>query len=273
MLKVATLVKSRHGFFSMLRHSLKPWEIAVFTVYFDDSGTHSESETAVAACLVASDKAWESLTLDWGDVCVEEGFEHFHMTDFIGRHKLPYSAWDDEKRDRVYRKLAALIGKYIERGYSVTVQKSAFVTIAPETRAVIGDKPYTLAVRTCIGNMRKWRVDSGGNFQFVFDWISKGNGKGEIKAIHETLSQIEREEYGLTQMTDGWSCQHKQDFPPLQAADIFAWNVYNATVNRVIAREARPSRWLVMLRDYVSQPLSIGVFDESQIQSFNRHWE
>ncbi len=246
----------------------------MFTVYFDDSGTHRESDTAVAACLIARDDSWESLTRGWTEIGMEEGFASFHMADFIARKNPPYDAWDDAKRKHVYRKLAAIMGKHIERGYSVTVSKAAFdAHVATTLKSQIGKHHYTFAVRTCIGNMRQWRLDNGGNFQFVFDWMDKGKSKAEIANIYDKLDAAIRAEHGLPHTREGWSFQHKEDFPPLQAADIFAWNVYNATVNRVIAKEAKPSRWLFMLREYVSQPLSIGIFDEGKIKSFNEQWE
>jgi Protein of unknown function (DUF3800) len=258
----------------MLRHSMKPWEIAVFTVYFDESGTHRESETAVAACLIARDDSWEALTGDWEEARLEAGFDDFHMADFIMKMKPPYSSWDDAKRERVYRKLARIIGKHIERGYSVAVSKAAFdAHVSAALKSQVGEHHYTFAIRTCIGNMRQWRLNNGGNFQFVFDWMDKGKSKTEVANIYDKLDVAIRAEHGLPRTRDGWGFQHKEDFPPLQAADIFAWNVYNATVNRVIAKEAKPSRWLFMLREYVSQPLSIGVFDEGKIKTFSEEWE
>ena len=51
--------------YSHLRGGGKHWTLIMFTLYFDDSGTHRESDIAVAACLIASDTKWESIHDRW----------------------------------------------------------------------------------------------------------------------------------------------------------------------------------------------------------------
>jgi hypothetical protein len=56
--------------------------MSIFTVHFDDSGTHKESGIAVASCLVASAEQWQEFNRNWAGVNQDEGFGTFHMADF-----------------------------------------------------------------------------------------------------------------------------------------------------------------------------------------------
>ena len=50
-----------------------------FSLYCDDSGTHDQSEWAIAASIIAPDEQWEKFNEEWQAVANEEGFDVFHM--------------------------------------------------------------------------------------------------------------------------------------------------------------------------------------------------
>jgi hypothetical protein len=54
----------------------------MFSVYFDDSGTHSESDIALAACYIGTLDRWERLAEDWDAARRDEGFETFGWRTF-----------------------------------------------------------------------------------------------------------------------------------------------------------------------------------------------
>jgi hypothetical protein len=98
--------------------------MAMVTVYFDDSGTHEQSEIAVAACYVSDVRRWTAYQSAWRSILMEAGIaEHgFHMADFVARAK-PYDAWSDEKRDRVLHALLSVVKKYAYEGAIAAVVK------------------------------------------------------------------------------------------------------------------------------------------------------
>jgi hypothetical protein len=56
-----------------LRNSL----MVMFTLYFDDSGTHAKSEVAVAGCYIATVEQWSEFKRNWQEANVREHFGTF----------------------------------------------------------------------------------------------------------------------------------------------------------------------------------------------------
>jgi len=61
---------------------------SLYTVYFDESGTHTASDASVVAGFVSNVTQWEDLSERWRKVLIESGLEYFHMTDFENRQGL-----------------------------------------------------------------------------------------------------------------------------------------------------------------------------------------
>jgi len=72
---------------------------------WDDSGTDSQSPIVVAACYVAKKTQWDEFVRNWDEARKEEGFDVFHMADFMAKPeygKNPFCEWDEAKKKRVY---------------------------------------------------------------------------------------------------------------------------------------------------------------------------
>ena len=202
----------------------------MFTFYCDDSGTHSQSEIAVAACFVAECIQWEHFVKDWNRANDAENFGVFHMTDFVAKKKQFASPeWqDDEKRDRTIKRLINIITTRRRMGFFTAVEKAGYDAEVPRDlrdRFKLGNTHYTFAVRMCLAKVLKWRMKYGYKepVQFVFDQISKGTG--DIGAVFEMALKEGDEQalvHGISRET-GWSFQSKAVILPLQAADILAW--------------------------------------------------
>jgi hypothetical protein len=223
----------------------------VFTLYFDDSGTHRESEIAVAACLIAPDVKWESIHARWNDVILREGLDKsragcFHMATCVSGKQPPYDSWSGDKKRSIYREFLALMAEAAELGFSSYVSKAAHERfIANRHSTLVGALPYTYTVRACIGSTRKFREQHEGPFAFVFDQLSEGTGE-----ILNILGELPPEgKAGLTLPTsfEAWIQANKRKFPPLQAADIFAWNVYRIATDR----DHPATDWCRMLNEYL----------------------
>jgi hypothetical protein len=94
--------------------------------YLDDSGTDGNTPIAVAACYISSKEQWDHFARNWDEVRFAEGFDVFHMCEFVAKreagHK-PFCDWDNTKKDRVYKKLASIINTRIRRGFAVYAAK------------------------------------------------------------------------------------------------------------------------------------------------------
>jgi hypothetical protein len=203
----------------------------MFTLYCDDSGTHSQSDIAVAACYISSVEQWAEFKRNWDEVNAREHFGVFHMADFVGRQQqFSTPEWNEQsKRDRTMKALVNIIKTRTRIGFSGVVVKSAYdeVIIGGELREKYGDNHYAFVVRLCTTLVDRWRQKYGyiAPVQYVFDRLSKG--KGEINALFEKLLLGETDaarRYGVSK--DCWSFQDKSQVIQLQAADIWAWENY-----------------------------------------------
>jgi hypothetical protein len=237
-----------------------------FEVYVDDSGTDSQTPVAVAACYVSSTCQWREFSRNWSDVLKDEGFDEFHMANFVAkpsaRHE-PFCSWDNAKKDRVYRRLAGIINLRTRRGFAVAIPKKAFDEYAlPEFRKTYASNNYIWAVKTVFALLEEWRKEFAVSkpLQYVFDRDSSRQQR-ELKKIWDDYAKLEnaRAKYGLD--PNGVTFANKKNFTPLQAADILAWQMQNYMRRVVMAateteRRNREHRGFRMLRENRSMRLA-----------------
>jgi len=219
----------------MLDRSGVDWWLAMFDleVYFDDSGTDGTTPVAVAACYISSKAQWDQFVRNWGEVCKDEGFKVFHMTEFMAKkdagHK-PYCDWDTTKKDRVYRKLASIINTRIKRGFAVAIPKAPFDQhVIPEFKDEYAADHYTWAIRNALCFISNWR--QAGRFNTAMQYVFH-HGSLSQPRISEIWKSESKKDSGIAQLRFGMvptgiMFQDEELFQPLQAADILAWQVQN----------------------------------------------
>ena len=213
------------------------------TVYFDDSGTHPEANTAIAACYVSSMEKWNLFESEWKALANEEGFSAFHMSEFAAG-KGEFSGWDDTKRKHVLGKLCALINIRVRTGFVVAVRKRDYDDLIQGSfREYCGEQHYTFVLRHCATGLREGRkkFEPSSTLRYVFDQM--GKGKGEIMRVMDeakAISQSEALETGIVTLK-GYSFDDKADILPLQAADILAWTFFQYTQFLTVKR---PLNWI-----------------------------
>jgi hypothetical protein len=257
----------------MLDRTGRDWVIAMFEVPFDDSGTDPQSEIAIAACYVSTKRGWDTFVKEWDRVAHEEGFPVFHMAEFVAPnshgHK-PWCDWDNATKDRIYQKLARIINENKRIGIGVAVPKSAYDTVPVRIRQHYGMEHYTFAVRMCLMQITVWREESSISLpmQYVFDWETPGTLKHE--EISNTMGNIDEKLKPMFGMDGGgYSFQHRQNYKPLQAADILAWQM-NSHMRKIypLGRDSldvvHPG-FAILRQD---QEMNLGFFTEANIKDW-----
>jgi hypothetical protein len=246
-----------------------------YEIYFDDSGTHAESNIVVAVCYIASNYQWTHFVRNWNEAREEEGFDVFHMADFMQpSHKKiePYCHWDDQKRTRVYKRLATIIRVRARHGFGIAFNKKDYDDFATdEVKRHYAKDHYAYAAKCLIGLIKQWRVrwNVTKPMAYIFDQMPKGKGgKGEIMAVWESIGDdyATARDHGLVK--NGYSFQDKAIFKPLQAADILAWNMYNHHLN-VITKgldDVKHCDWKFRLLRQ-DRPMSLGWLTRDQIEN------
>lgn len=268
---------------AILERTGKEWFIVVidllpgdYEIHWDDSGTDSDSPVAIAACYVATKSQWDSFAPNWNNILREEEIDFFHMTDFMAHPKnrvKPYCDWGADKKKRVYERLTGIIRIRVQHGFALTVGKKDYDDLIPqEMKMHYGKDHYGWAVKCLMSEVSAWRTRWGITrpMKYVFSHIPKGKGtRGEILDILEAVREDPKEGINYGVVKDGLSIQDMRLFPPLQAADILAWNMLDHHLN-VITKGLDDisdcSPWFKRLRE--GRPMTLGSLGREQLEGF-----
>jgi Protein of unknown function (DUF3800) len=201
----------------------------MYEAYFDDSGTNAQSEIAIAACYVSTRRGWVDFVNEWDLARHQEGFDTFHMAEFVApveQGHQPWCGWDKAKKDRVYKRLANIINENKRIGIGSAIPKAVYDALPERIRNYHGSEHYTFAVRMCLMRIMEWRKKSliSLPIQYIFDWETPGTRKHkELSDLMEGVHPNVKPELGLD--GGGYSFQSRKNCKPLQAADILAWQM------------------------------------------------
>jgi len=250
----------------------------MFTAFFDDSGTDRNSDIAIAACYISTNRGWEDFVKGWDDARWEEGFEVFHMAEFTAPRKQnhkPFCDWDNLKKEHVYERLANIINQNKRVGIASAIPKKIWNCTPEKIKQHYGREHYTFAVRMCMMRILDWRVKSMIRLpmRYVFDWeMSTAQKRKEISVIFDTLGTPSHagaaEMFGY-EPPKGYSFEHKEEIKPLQASDILAWQMRSHMRKLWPRGQDDPSichPGFRLLRE--DQEMDLGFFTQDQINNF-----
>ena len=127
--------------------------MAMLTAYTDDSGTHSESEIAVAAGFLSDVGRWGpgKFETDWKVALRVAGIleKGFHTTDFKAGWG-PYRNWSEQEKNSLYDALIQAINKHTMFGFSAAVRKDDYdELVTGKLREKLGGH-YRFVVAACM---------------------------------------------------------------------------------------------------------------------------
>jgi hypothetical protein len=243
--------------------------MAPFTIYFDDSGTHEESNIAIAACYVSTAEKWARFETEWREIAAQEGFETFHMVDFAAAQG-EFKGWADSKRRYVLGKLCSLINIRVRAGFIAGVRKLEYDNLFQGAfRDYCGRYHYSFVLRHCITGVRGWRneFEPSCTLQYIFDQM--GKGKGEIMAVMDKAIEKSQQDAlnGSALALGGYAFQNKKLILPLQAADILAWTAFQFAQNKT---ENKPLGWIAKKAlDLIDRaPIKNKIYDQASLISW-----
>lgn len=191
--------------------------VTMLKTFMDETGIHDDSDMVAVAGYIARPKAWRAWTKDWNRA--KRPIDIFHATDCATFHG-EFDGWDKERRDPYVAQLLPIIPAHELAGIVIGIQLAdleiAFKEL-PELVEMFGT-PYTACFQ--------WAIS------IIMD-ITTEHGKGERMAFVHEVNDYKGEcfkafEYVKTYlnphnipMTMGFGS--KADYPPLQAADVLAY--------------------------------------------------
>lgn len=208
-----------------------PRYIIVIRAYLDDSGTHRDSPVVVVAGFLGSEDEWKALEPSWQARLAQDGVKRFHMTHCLAGEK-EFGAKPRWRRDLLIDDLTAIIGARDLLGISAVMLLEDWDAIVvaeyPDVLDVMESPYYTLS-SSCIQQAARYtedRFNGKESLSIIYDCrpqdSSRQRALGDLYKAHEYWGK------SIVSISPGNSAQ----FIPLQAADLFANELYRNHVGR-----------------------------------------
>jgi hypothetical protein len=159
-------------------------QVAMFTAYFDASGTKKMPVLTVAG-FVSHVKRWDRFERKWSLILKRYGVSTLHMTEFVSS-KGEFTTWrgDSERRRRFITDLADCIKQETKRGFAASIVIPEYEEINREyiLSETVG-QPYTMAASACLGGLQTWIEKRKHNLSDVLVAVEEGDDdQGEFIA-------------------------------------------------------------------------------------------
>lgn len=195
------------------------WVVALSHVYIDESGTHGSSPILTMGGFLFRSEQARLFSRDWAKDLAKFNLPYAHMADCaLGFGH--YAKMDVAERVAVEKRLIEHIKRRSVFGFSVSLDPVRYAEILDgETEA---PSPYTFALMGCLTVVRRWvdRTQYPGKIAYFFEAghehqheangylydVMKGNPNSVQKLAYVSHSFVD-----------------KREAPPLQAADMLAW--------------------------------------------------
>ena len=222
--------------------------------FLDETGVHDDAEMVAVAGYVSRPKCWRDWTTDWNQrkrnvPAGRRPIKVFHATD-CANYRDEFEGWTKEERDPYVAQLLPTMPAHELAGIVIGVNLhdlAAAVNAYPELLEMFGT-PYTACLQWAISIIVDIATTRGKGERMVF--VHEVNAyKGEALKAFDYIQKYLNPR-GIP-MTMGFGS--KTDYPPLQAADILAyeggkflknpngklrraWTALDPTKVRIIAR-------------------------------------
>jgi hypothetical protein len=209
----------------------------VLSCYYDDSGTHDDSDVVVWAGLFGNKYQWAALDDAWAEALKPtppncRSLTHFHMTrcyngsgEFAGNEQ--YERWPRPEREKLAKELRRIINANMMWGIAIGVDRKSWDRLVTGDRRRLWGDAEGWAIRTSINQGKDWAIarrdQSDRDLAMFFD----NRRIGEVSAVHKTWSEnrpLNLLMYHPNMLPVGFSVMSKTR--PIQAADLFAWEHY-----------------------------------------------
>lgn len=227
----------------------------MFTAALDASGS-PDHHIFVVAGFVAPDEAWDEFGPKWNARLAEDGLDHFHMVEYA-QSLGPWKSWkgDEPRRRRLLADLVGIVASHASRKFGSVIARLRLKRIDQSLLDHFNLEDYSLAGRTIAADIRRWaaRDRMGKPITMFFEHGDKGRGK-LMKAF---------ESDGLPEPV----FRRKKEYAPLQAADLLAYEIFNAA-EKAERNQLRSVRWA--LGQFDKLPGEPGIYLDQDIEAFSQ---
>lgn len=201
----------------------------MFGAYFDDSKIPGNDPLMTTmACYIASAEQWDMFKVEWDKFLVNEGLEALHMSELTFRHNGQrvgaYRYWDDVRERSALQRAHDIIHQTPAIGVAMTVDVSAYKKVVPIALNALMGGPAGFCVFQCLkricdeGGLRMWQDP-------IACFFESNSGYGnEITTLRCAIRRDPEMAQSFKSLRPKhWTFTDKMDAPPLQAADLLAY--------------------------------------------------
>lgn len=232
----------------------------MFIGYFDESGTHAGSPIVCVAGLIATDRQWKEHEREWLDVLKEAGITFFHMAKFESRYE-EYKDWDNDRRIKIQTRFIDIIKRRINVGIATAVSIPDYEAVVTGHHRDLLGNPYAFCSRLCLNAIDEWADKYNRNTPISLIFEDGAAHKREFARLFNVA--LEGEESEEVKRLCSLEFLDKRTVLPLQAADIWVYEIYKRACHRINDRE-RPMR--VSFQKLGSVPLFGRIYFEKELR-------
>jgi hypothetical protein len=226
-------VKSQEIFYSRIYHALLSvyggdWRgrnLAVFSIYIDDSGSSPENRFAIAAGIVFPAKRILAFEREWATFLRRERIPEIHASECAAANPRSYAGWDESRIERVLLHAQQIILKYSVRGFQIGVHKQDYDEVIPKEMLANVGNHYIWALSSVLGLSYDWASERSAAMEYILDTAPKQ----EKRDIQEAIDYSDTIYPG--HFVGHYSFRSRKEVPGLQAVDLFAWTGYQVACN------------------------------------------
>lgn len=237
--------------------------------YFDETGHADDPELHFVgmAGFVATSSSWVNFEDQWKDALRNASLpEAFHMKDFA--HSLgQFTHWKgkEEKRRLFFRRLLEIIRETKAKPIGAMVSLRDFETLTPEQQAHFKD-PYYLCFQSCTRGAAIEAVFEEPQERVATVYAFNQEFGTNKDGLAEKLWHAIKQHYDHGPRLGSYASSSPSEACPLQAADLFAYELSHEFENR-IKRPNDRMRWGLrqILRMYTIASPQILLFDRKEL--------
>ena len=198
----------------------------MFQIFMDESGVHGKASPIVTvAGYMAKPRTWETFTRRWN--AAKRPIEVFHSSDCNG-FKNEFEGWKREDRDALVIRLLTVLRERPMMGFVTGLDLKAYeeaMTDNPDLRELLPD-PYGTCFHWTVATMMDLFEKQQNNERLAFFHENNDYHKQAYEAFDWIKGNRKKHTSAMTLSFGG-----KDDFVPLQAADILAYEAYKLLQN------------------------------------------
>lgn len=236
--------QTHHYLVSVLGSRWRKVNLAMATLYIDDSGRRNTHKIAIATVLVVPGNRVTQLEIEWSKFKENKKFSCFHASPCNARDKKSeFAEFKEKKINEIFSGVRKISIKYGLEAICAAVLKKDYDEVVPESfKRYTGKYHYTWCASYAIAFMKKKGVEKNKPCEYIFDYMDAGDPvKIEIEKMME-YSHRAAIETGIFSDYRNRAFRERCQTPGLQCVDEIAWTCNQYALKRLGIRDYIPRR-------------------------------